>query len=512
MILQHDMKFDDYVAIVRRRVWYLVFPAIVFSVGAYVLSIYLPTKYKSETVVLVQEQRISEDIVRSVVNGGLNERLATMQEQILSRTRLQQIIEKLGLFKEEIGKKSPEDLVAQLRASIVISPVRPMAETHADGLPGFTINVTASKPALAQQICTEITSLFLQQNVVLRAQSAEDTTQFIGTQLADAKAKLDEQDAKLAEFQRKYQGSLPDQAQTNFSWLSSLSSQLDSVNQAIDRAHQDQVYLQTALGQQITAAKLGQAGTNPDTLGRQLAVMQEQLATLRARYTDEHPDVVKLKLDIAHLQQRMQNQPATDTLKPAPVGADGAVIETPQIQQLHAQIHQLDVSIHEKTVEQARIQQKIVQLQAKLELSPSVEQEYKALTRDYQTALGIYTDLLKKQSVSEMSTDLEKRQEGEQFRVLDPPSLPQKPSFPNRKAFAVAGLMGGLGLGGVIGFLLELKDTSLRTEREVEMVLKLPTLATIPMVPVQAPSGLNNKFMNANLKRGREPLGLDAGA
>jgi capsular polysaccharide biosynthesis protein len=179
---------------------------------------------------------------------------------------------------------------------------------------------------------------------------------------------------------------------------------------------------------------------------------------------------------------------------------------------LHAQIHQLDVSIHEKTVEQARIQQKIVQLQAKLELSPSVEQEYKALTRDYQTALGIYTDLLKKQSVSEMSTDLEKRQEGEQFRVLDPPSLPQKPSFPNRKAFAVAGLMGGLGLGGVIGFLLELKDTSLRTEREVEMVLKLPTLATIPMVPVQAPSGLNNKFMNANLKRGREPLGLDAGA
>jgi len=511
MVLQRELKLDDYITILRRRIWFLIIPAITLSVGAYVLACYLPTRYISETVVLVQEQRVPEDYVRSVVEGDLSGRLATMQEQIFSRMRLQQIIEKLGLYREEIGKRPMEDLVDRLRKSITVSAVRPMAETHADGLPGFTIDVTASRPVLAQQICTEITSLFLQQNVVLRAERAEDTTQFISSQLADSKARLDEQDAKLADFQRKYTGSLPDEAQTNFSWLSSLSAQLDSVNQAIDRAHQDRIFLESNLNTQLNAAKTAQSGTNPDTLGQQMAALEQQLTVLRSRYTDEYPDVIRLKADIASLQRRMKaegaavNAPSVDKFDHA-----GSVPDSPQIQQLRAQIYQLDVTIREKSNEQARIQQKIEQLQSRLELTPEVEQQYKALTRDYQTALGFYNDLLRKQSDSEMATDLEKRQEGEQFRVLDPPSLPQKPSFPNRPKFAVGGLMGGLALGGLIGFLLEFKDTSLRTERDVEMVLKLPTLATIPMVPMEAPARKNGR-QTLSLQNRPDSMQIDAG-
>lgn len=508
MILHGDLKFEDYVAILRRRIWYLIIPGILFSAGAYVVSRYLPARYTSETVVLVQEQRVPENYVKPVVAGDPNERLATMKEQILSRTRLQQIINKFSLYKADIGQKSMEDLVARLRKQIVISPVRAMSGTHADGLPGFTIDVTARTPLLAQQICTEITSIFLQQNVELRAQLAEDTTDFLNRQLADAKAKLDEQDAQLAEFQRKYMGSLPDEAQTNFNWLSSLSSQLDTVNQALDRAHQDKMFLETTLSQQVAAAKLGQAGANPDTLGKQLAAMQEQLATLRTRYTDEYPDVIKLKADMAQLQKRIQAEVPTESAVASgkPVG-DGTIVDTPQVQQLRAQIHQLDVSIREKTTEQARIQQKMGQLQSKLELTPAVQQQYKSLTRNYQTALNFYTDLLRKQTDAEMATDLERRQEGEQFRVLDPPSLPNKPSFPNRPLFAAGGFVGGIALGGLIAFLLEWKDTSMRNERDVELVMKLPTLATIPLIAARFPRAANgNRFSSLGLRKSADEI------
>ena len=512
MILQRELKLDDYVTILRRRMWYLIIPGVIFCTGALVLASYLPPRYTSETVVLVQEQRVPEDYVRSVVGGDLNERLATMQEQILSRTRLQQIIERLGLYKQEIGKMPMEDIIDRFRKTITVSAVRPMAETHANGLPGFTIDVTAEQAASAQRICTEITSLFLQQNIVLRAQRAEDTTQFISSQLADSKARLDEQDAKLAEFQRKYMGSLPDEAQTNFSWLSSLSAQLDSVNQAIDRAHQDKIFLESNLNAQLNAAKSAESGNNPDKFADQLAALEQQLASLRARYTDEYPDVIRVKKDITSLRERMKSEaPNLSDTNAKSAAPSGPVPDSPQIQQLRAQIHQLDVSIRERSKEQAGIQQKMEQLQSRLELTPDVEQQYKSLTRNYQTALGFYNDLLRKQSDSEMATDLEKRQEGEQFRVLDPPSLPQKPSFPNRPKFAVAGLMGGLALGGFIGFLLELKDNTIRTERDVELVLKLATLATIPVVPMHAVNG-NKRGQTLDLRSRPGSMQMDVRA
>jgi uncharacterized protein involved in exopolysaccharide biosynthesis len=156
--------------------------------------------------------------------------------------------------------------------------------------------------------------------------------------------------------------------------------------------------------------------------------------------------------------------------------------DAPQLQQLNAQLHQIDVNIRERMVEQSRLQQQISRVQGKLALTPTVQQEYKALTRDYQTASSIYNDLLKKQIDSEMSRALERRQQGEQFRVLDAPSLPQRPTFPNRSIFAFGGFVGGLGLGLVIVLGLEFQDTTLRSEHDVETILKLPTLALIPII------------------------------
>jgi polysaccharide chain length determinant protein (PEP-CTERM system associated) len=413
-----------------------------------------------------------------------------MQEQILSRTRLQQIIEKFGLYKVEAGRTSMEDMVARLRKSITVSPVRAMAETRASGLPGFTVSVVAGQAFIAQQICTEITSFFMQQNVLLREQRAEDTTQFLTKQLSESKRKLDEQDSKLADFQRRYMGELPDQMQTNFTLLTGLTSQLEAISQALNRAQQDKMFVQNLLDQQPLVRSAVSAPADPDILQKQLDGLQNRLAALQPQYTDAHPDVRRLKKDIVQLQRKIEEESATYNSEPASVEKDAAVAETPRAQQLRGQLYQINRTIEEKTAGQSHVQQEISKLQSKLQLTPAIAQEYKALTRDYQTAVSVYNDLLKKQSDSEMATDLERRQQGEQFRVLDPPSLPQKPTYPNRPVFAFGGFFGGVAFGLAIVFALEAQNTTFRTERDVERMLKLPALAMIPLL--QMPKDSNS--------------------
>jgi uncharacterized protein involved in exopolysaccharide biosynthesis len=199
---------------------------------------------------------------------------------------------------------------------------------------------------------------------------------------------------------------------------------------------------------------------------------------------------------------------AAGSSKPDNGGLSG---ESPQAQQLRAQLHQIDVTIRERTTEQARIQQSVSKVQARLQLSPAIAQQYKALTRDYQTALNFYNDFLKKQTDAGVSTELERRQQGEQFRVLDPPSLPQKPTFPNRRVFGFGGLVAGLGLGLSVALFLEARDTSLRTDRDVELLLKLPVLALIPVV--QAVRGIRDSdgIGNGNIKPPAETAKLGIG-
>lgn len=510
MILQRELTLEDYLTILRRRIWFIVIPAVIFAVGAYAFSLLLKNRFTSETVVLVEQPSVSENLVPRILGGGdANQRLATMQEQILSRTRLQQIIEKFGLYKEDISKGAHmEDLVARLRLSITVSAVRPMAETRASGLPGFTVSVVADQAFTAQQICAEITSFFMQQNVLLRERRAEDTVQFLSNQLAESKRKLDEQDAKLAEFQRKYMGILPEELPANLNVLSGLSSQLEAISQALNRAQQDKLFVQSLLEQEKTARKtIIQGASDADTLNKQLSQLQDRLAFLRSQYTEQHPDVRRAKKDIADLQKRMAENAAPPAPQVAAVQADELPeVETAQIKQLKSQLHQIDQTIRDKVAQQTKVQEEIERVQSKLSLTPAVGQEYKALTRDYQTALGIYNDLLKKKNDSEMATDLERRQQGEQFRVLDAPSLPQRPTYPNRPVFAFAGFFGGIAFGVAIAALLELRDNTFHSERDVERSLKLPVLAMVPILG--APEGNSSEKLRPPA---RVPESLAAG-
>lgn len=503
MLGHRELSFDDYVAIVRRRKWILFLPAVLGSVLAYSGSLFLHDVYTSRTLVLVEQQKVPDSVVKPVVSEDLMQRLVTMEEQILSRTRLQPIIEKFGLYKDEPGKPHMEDLVERLRKSIDIAPIKAMPGTNRGGdLPGFYISFTANNARLAQQVCSQITSMFIDENLRAREQRAQGTTEFLANQLAEAKGKLDDRDAKLAAFKSRYFGSLPGQEQSNISILTGVNAQLEAVTQGLSRAQQDKAYAESLLSQQRAALENSSPGSLPGSsqsnqLDVQLATLQNQLVLARARYTDDHPDIIKLKNDIEEVKRKLDAvnaQPAEKTgageEKPA------TVRETAQIQQLRALIRQLEQTIREKTRDQARLQQQIGVYQSRLSLSPGVEQQYKELTRDYQTALEFYNELLGKESQSQMATNLERRQQGEQFRVMDPANLPESPSFPNRPLFAGGGLGLGLALGIGITLLLEMKDKSLRTEGDIKFFLQTPTLALIPLIgeSAQGKNGFWRRF------------------
>jgi len=478
---QRELTPADYIAMLRRR-WVLILVLILVGgpIG-YGAARVLPNRYKSQTLVLVQGPTVPADIVKTVDTTDINQRLASMQQQILSRTRLEPIIRQYGVYAKDVDRVSMEDLVGRLQKAIEVVPIKPMDETRSRELPGFYISVTLDNPQAAQEVCTAVTSMFIEENLRLQQVYGEDTTQFLVQQLAEAKAKLDEQDAKLAAFKSRYLGSLPDEEKTNLNLLMGLTSQLDAATQALARAQQDKSFAESMLTQQLTAWQATQTGTNPETLEQQLAQLQTQLASLQARYTDDYPDVIKAKSDIAAIQKKIAENETKKNGTSTEKGSKGSV-EPLQITQLRAQIHTYDLVIAEKTKEQDQIKQQIRVYQERVQSSPAIEQQFKELTRDYQTALDFYNDLLKKRNMSAMASDLNRHQEGEQFRVLDPANLPDKPSFPNRLYFTLGGFGGGLGLGLGLALLLEMKDTSMRSERDVEFTLHLPVLAMIPAI------------------------------
>ncbi len=480
-MLHQDIKPSDVISILRRR-WYLIaLLAVAGGVAGYSASHVVPKRFTSQTLVLVQAPTVSPTLVTPVVSDNSNQRLAAMQQQILSRSRLEPVIQQFGLYAKDIDQVPMDVLVERLRSAITITPVQPMAETRAQNLPGFYISVVFNDPHLAQAICARITNMFLEENVQSRQGQTIQTNEFLGKQLEESKARLDEQEARLAAFQRKYQGSLPDQEQTNLNLLNGQTTQLEASTQALSRAQQDKSFAESQLAQQIAAWQATQTGQNPETLAQQLAALEANLTTLQSKYTNDHPDVIKAKNDIAVMRQKI----AEENQQQKNAGVDRTarpVSEPAQIQQLRAQIHQYDQIIKERTQQQNDIQAQIKLYQARVQASPAVEQEYKLVTRDHQSALDSYNDLLKKRDQSAMAMNLEQSQEGEQFQVLDPANLPNQPSFPKVPIFAGGGFAAGLALGLGLTFLLEMQDTSMRSERDVEAALHLPVLAMIPVI------------------------------
>jgi len=514
MLGKRQLTLGEYVQVLlRRKIYLLIFLFLGPFVG-FGLTLVLPAKFTSSTLVLVEQPRVPESIIRPVVSDELNQRLASMQEQILSRTRLQPLIASFNLYRNEKEKLPMEELVGEMRKNILVTPIKPVSGAAPSALlPGFTISFTHDDPKSAQLVCSEITSMFIEENLKRRQQRSQGTTDFLIKQLEDSKRSLDEQDAKLAEFKRRYIGQLPGQEGANMQFLMSLNGQLEAVTSLLNRTQQDKTFTESLLAQQLAAWKASQdtGSTSPQTLEQQLVLMQAQLVTLEGRYTSDHPDVIKLRGDIAQIKKKIAETEAQKSENKPETIQKASLTEPPHIVQLRGQIHQLEQTLQEKTHEQQRLQEQIKVYQARVQLSPMVEEQYKDLNRDYQTAVNFYNELLAKKTQSEMATDLERRQQGEQFRVMDPANLPEKASFPDRTKFTAGGLAGGLMIGMLLVVLTELREPVVRNERDVESFLDLPTLAVLPVAEEQD-RPRQGRFWKSKKKRTSQEMTLGAGA
>jgi polysaccharide chain length determinant protein (PEP-CTERM system associated) len=478
-----EISLADAKRVLRKRWWIPALCIPLMAVLGLAATYVLPKKYTSSTSVLVEQPEVDPGYVRPVVTADLNQRLASMKAQLLSSSRLEPIIEKFNLYPDQRNKVPMEVLVGNLSKAVKVELLEPMQGATDRRPPGFEIAVTMDNPDLAQKVCEEISSLFREQNAQRRIESATDTTQFLSDHLDEAKAKMDEQDARLAQFKRQYLGALPQEEGSNLQLLAGLNTQLEAATQSLNRAQQDKAFNETMVTQQEANWKLLQSGQeNPDNLDRQLSNLQDQLTGLLARYTPEYPDVVKVQAQIQDLKQRMAQE--ADPNAPTTTPLRGKAHEPAQLQQLRARIKQDEVTTADLTKRQTQIQDQIRQIQGRIQSTPMVEEQFKELTRNSQAATDFYNDLLRKRSNSAMATDLEHQQQSETFRVLDRPNRPSSPSFPKLPMFIGGGACLGLFVAVTILYMIALLDMAMYTERDAEACLRLPVLVSVPDLDV----------------------------
>lgn len=454
--------------LIRRKAWIvtclLIVPPLVYLAGRV-----LPKKYRSETVILVDPQRVPEDYVKAIT-GDATDRLQTISEEVMSRTRLLTIANKDGLYQDLRQKYGDDSAIDSIRKDITVDVIK--GANDRSPIEGFKIAYIASTPQMAQKVTQQIADLFIAENIKERDQDAEGTETFIENQLVKARADLAAQDEKIRNFKASHLGTLPEQEAANLSMISQYQSLAQENSGAIDRANQQQVYLQSMLNVN-GATKQTAVAPLPTPLQLQLQAAENELSAARQKYTDSHPDVIRLRDEVATLKAEVSHQPANG---PRPASPSGPTID----QQLQSQLLATQQEIRSRTERQQELEKAIGALQAKVQSLPAVQQEYESLSRDYSELQKNYESLLEKQQASGMAAELERHDESERFRVLDPASYPTSPYWPNLFLVNAGGLAGALLLGLGLAFLAEMRDPTIHNADEAESYLTVPLIVALP--------------------------------
>jgi polysaccharide chain length determinant protein (PEP-CTERM system associated) len=477
-----------YLGIVRRRHVQFLIPLFLGWLVVWGASWILPARYKSATLILVEQPTMPKNYVEPNVSEDLQERLASIQQQILSRTRLLLIIDKLHLYSDSRGEKTPDEKVELMRKDIEIELVR---SSEAAPITAFKIYYSAHDPHVAQQVTSELTDLFINENLKVRQQESQDTTTFIESQLENARATLAEQEAKVREFEGAHVGELPSQQASNLQILSGLQSELQNEQDTLNTAKQQRVYLQTLIEQYRslhgTSRTADGSPTSLAAIDQQLDSLRAKLADLSTHYTDQYPAVENLQGQIAKTEKMRDNLIAKSKapgdggrqVADSPAG-DTSQGSTPLQLQSQLQANQAEITNREQAI--AELKARVNGYQGRLNDEPTREQQLADLTRGYDQSKANYDDLLKKKNESEMATSMEQMQQGERFTMLDPPSLPSKPDFPNRLKFCGIGLGVGLALGLIVVGSLEAMDDRMHSEKEIKLLLPVAIISEIPEI------------------------------
>jgi polysaccharide chain length determinant protein (PEP-CTERM system associated) len=508
---------EHYLRILWHRKWLVL--SVFLSVFAMTVGVTyrMPDVFTSSTLILVDPQKVPDSYVKATVSGDVRNRLGTLSQQILSATRLQKIIDSLNLYPIEKKTIAREDVITKMRKDVNVSVVSDFGGSQ--DLQAFRISYSGREPRLVAQVANELATLFIDENLKAREQQATGTTEFLQSQLQQSRKDLEQQEAKLRDFRMKHIGEMPEQQNADLQILGQVQSQLQLTGEGLARAEQQKSYLQSMMTQTAPVVDIDESDPRPTSTAAagktpassvpaapsKLASLRARLTTLQGRYGEGHPEIRKLKQEIADEEASLGG---AATITPSEVAVAAPIESAPAVPRprraaappvqfvnpvLQSQLKTVEDEIAKHKQEQQRLNKLATRYQAKLEAIPVREQEIAALVRDYEISKAHYSQLLDKQLSAETATQLEIRQKGEKFTVLDPAQPAEKPSSPNRPLINTGGALAGLGLGLLLAVMTEFLGVSITAPEQVTEATGLTVLEVIPMIQTHADVRLRRK-------------------
>jgi succinoglycan biosynthesis transport protein ExoP len=493
---------------------------VVVSVATAIISHRMADIFMSETLILVDPQKVPETYVKATVTGDIRNRLGTLSQQILSATRLQKIIDTYSLFPAEKKTMAREDLITMMRKNISVNMVGGFG--GGQDLQAFRITYTGREPRLVAQVTNELASLFIEENLKAREQQASGTSEFLGNQLQETRKALEEQEGKLRDFRLKHIGEMPEQQAADLQIMGQLQSQLQLEGDALNRTEQQKNYIQSMLAQ--AGAPVVDLDTAPppvvaETSGPKPPLPKQATSNARTRlaallsrgYTEKHPDIQKLRREIEQEDKAAGSQASAAPLPPVPpppvpapvtesktqvAAASVRSVRTPVAYVnpvLQSQLAGIEAEISKHKEEKQRLGKLIANYQAKLEVIPVNEQKISELVRDYEMSKAHYSKLLEDELSAQTATQLEIRQKGERFSILDPAQPAEKPARPNRTLINAAGALGGLVFGVLLALCTEFLGISITTAEQIKQISGIPVLEIIPRIETHADRRIRKK-------------------
>jgi polysaccharide chain length determinant protein (PEP-CTERM system associated) len=476
---------EDYLEIIWRRKWLVIVPLVLSTVGTFIYSQTLPNIYRSQATVLIIPQQVPEKFIRPTVDESITARLDLMRQQILSRPRLERLIEEFDLYSAERKTMLMDQVVDQMKRDISVTVQRVGRKQDPNH---FLISYDSKNPASAVQVAERLAALFVRENLEGRTIQTESTIQFLQRQVDDKFRELQEHDRRIEGFKRENAGRLPGEVETNIQLMFNARQQIQTLSDGINRDRERQSVVERMIADEMAATPVitpprAAPAQGPMPAAQQLAAARAALDTLLLRLKEDHPDVRLARARIRDLEQKAEQealqQPVSVATGAAPVTPEEAERQK-RIARLRTELDTIENDARDKQVALQRAQAALADQERRVQAAPGLQSELTDLMRGREAIQATYDGLVKKLQDAKLASSLEQQQVSQQLRIVDAPRRPDQPRSPDRVRMNMIGALAGLGFGLLIAGILEYRDTSLRTDEDVLVALSLPVLALVP--------------------------------
>lgn len=523
------LDIGDYVDVLRRRKAQLLIPMLAVFAIAVAIAFGLPPVYRSTATILIEQQDIPQDLVRSTVTSYAAERIQTISQRVMTRENLWSIVEKYDLFPEERRSGNIDIILPHIRQNIEVEMVSadivdPRSGRQSKATIAFDLSFYYSEATAAKEVVDELVSLYLEENIRIREQMASETSSFLSEEASRLSAHITELEAVLASFKEKNVGQMPELMTLNMNLIERTERELEDTRREISSLEERKVFLESQLAQlepntgdspegrlrslqmqllrassiyapdhpdivnlrreiEVLKAQTG-SGTNRKGIEAQILQLQSELASARQKYSDDHPDIIALKKSLANLNDELRNSTSGGL-----ISTDGFQPDNPAYVATKTQLEAIKIGLRTAQEKTDRLKAKLAEYEDRIVQMPRVEQEGVAMRREYDNAVQKYHEIKQKLLEAQVSEQLEKDQKGERFSLIDPPIIPSEPYQPNRIGILLLGTVLAMVIGLGVASVAEYMDQTVRGSRGVSVLLGSPPIATIPYFKADGEEG-----------------------